>query len=302
MRASRVYAALLCFAFCAAFAQTQSTPTFEVASVKPAAPPAGRGGRKGGGPNNPGQAAYTNTTIRSLVLNAYGVKNYQVSGPSAIDTERFDIVVKVPEGATAADRKLMLQNLLAERFKLTLHRETKELPMYDLVAARNGPKMKESVEVADPTSASTAPPLPLPQPGERKLGPEGFPIQPGSGRPSMQIMISLGRLRMKLSQETMVQLADLLTNQLNRPVMDKTGLSRKYDFILEYAPEVGVGPMGLGLPSPPPPPPGDAAPALDAPPVLFNALQEQLGLKLEQKKGPVEMLVIDHVEKTPTEN
>src|SRR6202050_2161745 len=154
----RVGAALLFFTSCAAFAQTTAaTPSFEVAPIKPAAPPAASMGPGGGmkiairmgsqggpGTSDPGQITYSSMPIKSLLVTAYGVKTYQVSGPSWMDTERFDIVAKVPPGATKDDVKLMLQNLLAERFKLTLHREKKELPMYALMVAKNGPKLKES--------------------------------------------------------------------------------------------------------------------------------------------------------------
>ena len=107
--------------------------------------------------------------------------------------------------------------------------------------------------------------------------------------------------------ESMAQFAELLSNQLSRPVMDQTGLTKNYDFILECAPEPGgsIGPMGgpMGMALPAPPPSDGATPAdLDAAPTLLVAVQDQLGLKLEQKKGPVELLVIDRIEKTPTEN
>src|ERR1700683_2249792 len=157
MRRVNIRAALILFTSCAAFGQTTgATPSFEVATIKPAAPPAasmGAGGMKiairmgaqgGPGTSDPGQITYSNLPLKSLLVNAYGVKGYQISGQAWIDPERFDIVAKVPKGASKDDVKLMLQNLLAERFKLTLHREKKDLPMYALVVGKNGPKMKES--------------------------------------------------------------------------------------------------------------------------------------------------------------
>ena len=122
---------------------------FEVASVKPAAPPAGgviRPGPQGGpGSADPARLTYSFSTLRDLLVDAYSVKRSQISGaPNWLDSVRFDIVAKVPEGATKEQAKVMLQNLLAERFKLTLHRETKELPVYALVVAKNGPRLEVS--------------------------------------------------------------------------------------------------------------------------------------------------------------
>jgi uncharacterized protein (TIGR03435 family) len=292
--------ALVFLTSCAANAQTTgATPSFEVASVKPAAPLNMNGGR--GGRGSPGQVMFTNSPMTQILMSAYGVKRYQISGPSWMDTERFDIVAKLPEGATRADSPPMLRNLLAERFKLSVHREKKDLPIYALVVAKNGPKMTESAEVPAPANGNAPPPIPAP-PSERKMGPDGFPVWPTGGR-GLDIQMSPGRIRMKVTMESMPQFADLLSNELDRPVMDQTGLTKNYAFILAYAPEPGGrrGPMGMALPTPAP---GDGAtPAdLDAAPTLLVAVQEQLGLKLEQKKGPVELLVIDRIEKTPTEN
>ncbi len=305
----RVNSAVLAFlTCCAASAQTAGTPpSFEVASVKPAAPidMNGRGGRGGGGRGSPGQVMFTNSPMTQFLMYAYGVKRYQISGPSWLDTERYDIVAKLPEGATRADSPPMLQTLLAQRFKLAVHRETKELPIYALVVAKNGPKMMESEVVpASKDGADTPPPMSSLTPAQRKMGADGFPIVPTGGRGGItQMQMMPGRMRMKVNMETMAQMADMLSNQLGRPVLDQTGLTKNYQFILDFAPEPGgsMGPMGMALP-PPPPREGGTVADVDAAPSIFTALQEQLGLKLEQKKGPVELLVIDRVEKTPTEN
>jgi uncharacterized protein (TIGR03435 family) len=318
------------FTSCAAFAQTTAgTPSFEVATIKPAAPPAtsmGPGGgmriamrmgaRGGPGTADPGQITYSGMPMKDLLVNAYGVKTYQVSGPSWMDTERFDIVAKVPPGASKDDVKLMLQNLLAERFKLTLHREKKDLPMYALVVAKNGPKMKESPP-DDPDAKDDSAPLdPAAAAANRQKAIESAmramgrggdmpQLPPGAGRGTSMMMMN-GRARMTSPKQTMAQFAEWLVRQLDRPVVDQTGLTKKYDLALDYAPESvgGRGPMGGMLP--PPPPGGEggapAEPDAQAAPSLFSALQEQLGLRLEQKKGPVDMLVVDRLEKTPTEN
>jgi uncharacterized protein (TIGR03435 family) len=217
----------------------------------------------------------------------------------------------------------MLQNLLAERFKLALHHETKELPMYALVVGKGGPKLKEAAEEDAATPQGAAPPPPPPPPPGRdeagpvrlKMGVDGMPQLPsGMGKNGMIMMMIMDpngggmRVRMVGKGQPISALLEPLRNQLGRPVVDATGLTAKYDITLDYAPDGLSGPMGM---MPPPPPPHDGAPGGGGPmpsatdaggPTIFTALQEQLGLKLEQRKGPVDLLVIDHLEKLPTEN
>ena len=308
-------ACLAVFTCCAALAQTaENSPAFEVASVKPAAPITGnfiRVGMRGGpGSSDPGQITYTNVTVKNVLMNAYGVKGFQISGPGWLDSERYDIVAKLPRGATKAEFMVMLQNLLAERFKLTLHREKKDLPMYALVVGKNGPKLKESVDDPAPKEGGPAD-GPAATMGKLTMGRDGFPVLPAAagGRGAMAMTMMNGNARMTANGQTMAGLAEMLSGQLDLPVVDMTGLTGKYDYTLYFAPE---GLAGMRLPGglPPPPPPGEAGggmPAANAPdaqsnPNLFTALQEQLGLKLEQRKGPVDLLVIDHLEKAPIEN
>jgi len=309
-------AGLVVFTCCAAWAQTaESSPAFEVASVKPAAPMTGnfiRVGMRGGpGTPDPGQITYNNVTVKDVLMNAYGVKGFQISGPGWLGSERYDIVAKLPRGATKAEFMVMLQNLLAERFKLTLHREKKELPMYALVVGKNGPKLKESVEDAAPKGGGLAD-RPAAVMGKPTVDRDGFPVLPpaAAGRAAVSLALMNGNVRITASKQPMSGLAEDLSRQLDLPVLDMTGLTGKYDFTLYFAPE---GLAGMRLPGGPPPdasPPGEAGPGMpmaSAPdgqssPNLFTALQEQLGLKLEQKKGPVDLLVIDHMEKTPIEN
>lgn len=208
--------------------------TFDVASVKPATPPVpdGRGrimmaGPSGGpGTKDPGRIRYPFISLKNLLMNAYDVKNFQISGPAFLDTERFDITATMPPETTKEQFKVMLQNLLAERFKMTVHRETKELPMYSLVVAKNGPKMKESAEVPASIDDSDPPPLPPLPAGGPKFGPDGFPILPmlNGGRGGIFNIMMPGRSRMVAQQQTMLDLANRLTMQLNRPVTDATGL------------------------------------------------------------------------------
>ena len=151
--------------------------------------------------------------------------------------------------------KLMFQTLLADRFQLKTHRETKELPVYAVTVGKNGPKLSK----ADPAGKGT--------------------------------QMSMGRGQLKAKKASIEQLAKLLGNQLGRTVLDKTGLAGDFDFELTWTPDV-TGPLGPkegGVDGPPPVDPGG--------PSIFTAIQEQLGLKLESQKGPVEILVIDSVER-----
>src|SRR4051794_16095718 len=185
--------ALVLFASSLAYSQTvDKSLTFEVASVKPAAPPVpdGRGrilmaGPSGGpGSKDPGRIRYPFMSLKQLLTTAYDVKAYQITGPSTLDTERFEINATMPPDTTKEQFQVMLQNLLKERFKLAIHRETKELPMYSLVVAKSGLKMKESAP-PPPVKESDTEPQPPPLPAQPKMGPDGFPMLPtlpGGGR------------------------------------------------------------------------------------------------------------------------
>lgn len=292
---------LLFFAFGVGTGLAADNPEFEVASVKPSVPSAdGRiriMNRGGPGTSDPGQVTYSSITLKNLLTTAYGVKPYQVSGPGWLDTERYDVTAKIPADTGKEQFGLMLQNLIAERFKLTLHHETKDQPLYELVVAKGGPRLKPYV--ADPNAL---PPAPSDVPGPPPMGKDGRPmVRPGGE----MIMIMNGRLVLKGSKQSSARLADVLANQLGRPVVDKTGLTGEYDYSLEFSREgLSFGPFGAPLP--PPPPLDGAAPAAAAgdqePPSLLTAVQEQLGLKLESKKAPLDLLVIDRAEKTPVEN
>ena len=139
----RVFTAASMAAYCAVIllSQEPKPPAFEVASVKPSASAAGSGGKKGGPGADPGLFSARNRTLKALILMAYGIQDYQLSGgPSWVATDRFDVQAKPAEAASREQMMLMLRTLLAERFELRLHHETKELPAYVLTTARNGPK------------------------------------------------------------------------------------------------------------------------------------------------------------------
>jgi uncharacterized protein (TIGR03435 family) len=304
-----------------AVAQTpDSQIAFEVATVKPSAlaglGPMRIGNRGGPGTADPGRFNCERCSLAMLVSTAYDINYVQISGPSWLSETQFDLVAKVPEGATKAQFRVMMQNLLIDRFKLAVHHDKKDAQIYELTIAKGGPKLKASVGPADPgpeeprgqgRGVSGLPPSP-PRPARDA---DGFPQLP-PGRHSLMAMTP-GRVRWRLVDESIEEFSKSLQGMVGRAVNDATGLTGKYDFELTFAPAAnGMGPMGRGLmPGPMPHPPGvgqavpdgaSTAPPDDSVPSIFTAVQDQLGLKLEPKKGPVDTLVIDHIDKTPTEN
>lgn len=258
------------------------------------------GGWSGGpGTKDPGRYTANGTSIFNLILRAYGVRSYQIMGPDWLKTGRFDVVAKVPEGATKEQFALMLQNLLAERFKLAVHKEQKELPVYELVVAKNGPKLKEWVD--DPAAPKDgAPPADPSVPRKRELDADGYPIlRTSKGTSGMSMTSGLATERM--AGFGMELFASGLAARVGRPVTDRTGLTGTYDIVLHYVMEGSMGPVNVT------PGPGGAGSVLptsggEGGPTMIEAIQSQLGLKLESKKGMVEILVVDHAEKVPTEN
>src|ERR1051325_2584728 len=220
MKRAIVRTGLLAVTCCLAFGQiVDKSLTFEAASIKPGSPPVpdgqGRimiGGPSGGpGTKDPGRIRYPFMSLKNLVMNAYDVKAFQITGPGWLDTERFDITATMAPETTKEQFRIMLQNLLAERFKLEIHRDTKELPMYTLVVGKNGPKMKESEAVPASNTDGPAPPPPLPS--QPKIGPDGFPVVPFPGA-GLFMMMMPGRARFTARQQTMQDLANRLTAQL----------------------------------------------------------------------------------------
>jgi uncharacterized protein (TIGR03435 family) len=196
-----------------------------------------------------------------------------------MDTTQFDVVAKVPPGTTAEQLRQMLQELLVERFRMQVHHELRAAPVYELTLATNGPKLKTAAEGSGTDDF-------VPGSGVRKANRDGFPILP-PGRPNG----ACGQLPdgsyctfRKVTMAMLVQRLRLPTFA-DRLVIDKTGLAGQYDFTLYYRRMSGQ-----------PPGPDDQAPDLE------QAVQEQLGLKLVPSKASIDVLVIDHAEKTPTEN
>jgi uncharacterized protein (TIGR03435 family) len=242
--------------------------------------------------------------LRWLIACAYGippVRDHQeiVNGPNWLDNDLYDIAAKlgaddVPRAGSLNQQqieeylrrgRLMLQTLLADRFKLAVHREIKEVPMYALVIARRdgrlGPRLR-------PTAGDCAAWIA----GGRRGAPPGWQAgQPpaASDLPCNRQMVN--GLAIRGSAMTSSRLADMLTPRVERPVQDRTGLAGNFDLDLQWRPEQGAP----GLPEAPPNPAVGAL-ADNLPTSIFTALQEQLGLKLESTRGPVDVLVIDHVE------
>jgi bla regulator protein blaR1 len=257
-------------------------PHFEVASIKRNV--SGLGG--GFNPLPGGRLTIENVPLRLLIQNAYDVFPFQVSaGPGWIDSDKWDVDAKA-DGNPSIPEMIgpMLVALLEDRFRLKVHRETKQLPVYILAVAKGGVKLSETKAKCWEEHDANGRPSPPPAPGEPPLPPCGRVIgglSPSGGHLEGR-SASLGSLIFTLS------------HLLGRTIIDKTGFTGTFDMHLEFARDQAL-PGTPGGPAP-----GEFAPDVSKP-SIFTALQEQLGLKLKSGKGPVEILVIDHVEK-PSEN
>jgi uncharacterized protein (TIGR03435 family) len=314
----------------------QSKPAFEVATVKPAQPmdqakiiaALQSGGKMPMGANiGARRAEYLGLDLKTLMTYAYGVKPYQITGPDWMSATRFDIVAKMPEGSTKDDAPRMLQSLLEERFKLTTHRVSAEHPVLALVVGKGGPKLKASAEKPVPIDDSA----PL-KAGEMKMdGPDGpvrakIDLATGSsvvdmglkGKMSYKLSLASQSMHLEFSMTTMAGFADMMTQLMTqfsggaavRQIVDMTGIHGNYDSSLEIslaeimamAKSAGMNiPLGA---------PGGAGAAGNVPVAsdpggagtsVTDAVQS-MGLKLESRKAMVDQLIVDHVEKTPTEN
>lgn len=278
----------LLFAYAGSFAQSAAKPEFEVASIKPSPPylpGVGFAVACRGGPetSDPGLFICENYSHLNMVLHAYGIEYYQLSAPDWMLTTRFDLRATVPEGATKEQFRLMLQNLLADRFKLKVHHESRDIQRYELRVAKGGPKFKESKPGSAKDGAAAAP-APL------KADKNGYPMLRGG----MTMAIIRDKARAHWPEMTMEMLAAQLSGQLG-PIIDATGLAGKYDIDLYWS---AVNSLHASAPGADP-----TVPASDpSGPTLQQALQDQLGLHLESKKGPVDFLVVDHMEEVPTAN
>jgi len=284
---------------------------FEVASVRASGPgPGGRGAAQGGpGTSDPERLTYERVLFRRLLMDAYGVQPGQIKGPDWATADAagggavFDVSAKVPPGATKEQVATMLQNLLKERFQLALHHATVQVSGYALVAAKGGPKLKESAGPVGESerNATTQGPVNL------KAGKDGFPeLFPGL---NMGGTFKDGTVRIRFRDYPLSDLVQQFSFALATHVVDKTSLSGKYDFTLEFTPPEN-GAL-VGILSQLPLAPGQTAPLntngpnpgqIDSVPTVSSAMEKQLGLKLEATKIAIDSLVIDHVERTPAEN
>jgi uncharacterized protein (TIGR03435 family) len=268
------------------------------------------------------RAEYIFMALKDLISLAYKVKPFQITGPDWMATQRFDIIAKLPDGASKDDVPQMLQALLEDRFKLALHRESKESPVLGLVVGKGGPKMKESAEAPKPIDAAA----PL-APGERQIdspdGPMRMTVNAKNGSSTMNMgakgTVSYSMdpatrsMKIEASQVTMGGFADMLSSLSQagggQQVKDMTGLTGNYQVALSFSMEdlmnmaraQGVAVPNLPAEASAAATPADAASDPGGSSTLLRAV-ESMGLKLESRKAVVEQLIIDHVEKIPTAN
>ena len=278
----RGFGALL--AASAALAHAQETtgvrPVFDVASVKVSGPQSKRDAGGGPGTSDPGRYHFNSATLRDLIATAYYVRFFRIVSKVPLDQGTFDVVAKVPVGATRDQFRKMIQSLLAERFHLKLHRESRVFPAWELTVAKSGSKLKESMVSTEPEPMS----------GPAKVGEDGFPVlapdKPGFVRMFTTVDgFVVGRFS---AQQQPVSVLTVSFGLDDPPIVDKTGLTGKYDFKLEFSRQ----------------PPGMSTTDAKGPPLpdLFTALEQQLGLHLADKKLPFDVLIADSVDRVPTEN
>jgi len=265
---SKLARQVLGIAIAAAALQAQSAPEFEVASVRASNPDQGFINAVTPSLNVGGdrRLTFVQVTLRDLIMLAYGVGARQIQGPGFLNgspdapADRFDIVAKVPTGATREQVPLMLGALLTERFHLSFHRENKTMQIYALEVAKGGPKMKESPEGAT---------------GDARCI-RSFAEHEGA---------TLAAVCSRMTSADIAQQVQALAPGYFRdgPVIDSSNLKGVYDFKLEW---ITNGEANSGSPGP----------------TMFDAVQNQLGLKLDRRRQPVEILVIDKLDRTPTEN
>jgi uncharacterized protein (TIGR03435 family) len=272
-----------------------ASSAFEVASVKPTAPNSAPSGRGGPGTPDPSLITMSNMPLQLVLLRAFDVKPYQLLGPSWLADERYDIRAKIPDGASKEQVPAMFQNLLVERFAMQVHHETRDLPAYELVVAKGGLKMKESAGATDL-------PLELKSQGDGKppvvvttKDKDGEMQLPG-GRKGAIVTGLGGHMRISARMQSADDIARMFGNRAGRPVVNKTGLTGTFDFNLNFSPDNSPGGTAVNTSGAP-----LAELKEDAPPPFLVAI-ESLGLKLVPVKVPTDVIVIDHIEKVPTEN
>jgi len=266
-------------------AQTQSDLRFEVASVRRVEIPANDRGipvfpTTGGiGTSDPRRITYRGTWLTNLIADAFEVRTDQVTGPEWLSKERYDIVALIPEGTTKEQFNIMMGNLLRDRFHLRFHIESKAIPVYALRVAKNGPKFKETA--ARYGEDGTAPAGVIGAPDA-----QGFPVLPPNyhgivGRPANGEMLTMAQ------DVPIADFAKWIETSARRPVIDETGLSGHYDLKIHFE--------WLRRPA-------DAGVTPDPAPSIFDAVEQQLGLKLESATKSFPQFIIDSIDREPTGN
>jgi uncharacterized protein (TIGR03435 family) len=305
---------LLCtFAF-AIQAIAQSLPSFEAATVKPSGPLDVQkilsGKAQIGITVTKGRVTMGFVPVSSLIMQAYKIKMHQLSGPAWMNEERFDITATFPDGATEEQLPAMLQQFLADRFGLAFHWNSEEKPVYLLQVDKGGPKLKEAEPPAQPTGNEPKPDLVVGS-GDNAISmrqtKDGMSMSNSKTGSVNMAMGPDGMMRMNIGKMTMAEFADALTQFVDRPVFDKTELKGSYQVALEMAmadmiqiarktgalsamgPEVSAAIANV---------PGASDPSSNS---IFASIQK-LGLRLESQKMPVQVLIVDKISKTPTEN
>ena len=277
----------------AAWGQQPSRPEFEVATIRPSAPSpeatvTARAHIDGA------QVRWLSLTLKYYIATAYRVKQYQVSGPDWISSDRFDISATIPAGVSTTQMPEMLQRVIEERFQLKMHREKKDFPVYALEITKGG--LKIVVNPADPDAAKSD----ANTPANTNVSGSAQGISIDFGRGSSYTFANNRFEAKKLTMANVVRALELYTD---RPVVDMTDLTGTYDFTLEITAEdyqamLVRAAVTAGLTLPP-----DALRLLDGAtlPSLFDSLQK-VGLKLDARQAPLDVLVIDEIRKTPTDN
>jgi uncharacterized protein (TIGR03435 family) len=276
------------------FGQNPARPSFEVASIRPASG-APQPGVAVGVHTDGAQFRSTYLTLKDYIGMAYRLKLYQISGPDWVGTDRFDIAATLPEGTLPSQTPAMMQTLLEERFQLKTHREQKEFPVYALEIAKGGLKIPEAPPLAESEKADPRAPQAFTGSGTN----QGISINLGQGS-----SFSFSNNKLEAKRLTMASLAGTLERFLDRPVVDMTDLKGSYDFSIDVTAEdyramLIRSAVVAGVVLPP-----EVLRVLDSsstPGSLFDGLGK-LGLRLDARKAPLDLLVIDSALKTPTEN
>lgn len=264
---------------------------FEAATIKPSAPygPQTRFGVSGGpGTNSPGMITWSTTSLGTLVTTAFAVSPDRISNLQTLPHAAYDVVAKLPAGTTKVQIPGMLRKFLEAQFHMTSHPEMRDGLVWLMTVAKTGSKLHPAVE-SDPS------PQDLRTIGAVQVDQDMFPV-PARGEGTT--MGFNGAVHLAARDITTAKLADLLSAVAGRPVIDKTNLTGTYDLQLSFTPVTAANR------SPAPPPPGAAGSTnnLNSPPMIFDALQRDLGLRLDSAKAPVRFIVIDHIDSAPAGN